>query len=345
MLFTSRRCNTGLACLLTIIAGTQSVMADDKPVPILASPISGHIHPSIGRTQDGTLVVVYQGKHVLMCTRSTDNGTTWSPAKPIATTSQRPASIRKVDKFEVYPGTVDVLPDDRLLVTWNYIADDKQRDQYYERALLYTVSSDQGVTWSEQQVIGPIEGKHLGAVRHNVLAWNATQWLLPLRVGPPKLFTPQTGELQSFPGRGSDDLQGEFQQIIRTAKGTLLAMGESLLHSPDAGRSWTPVDGFPAVPDQRDNAEGRYLTPLADGRVLVTWGVGHDNRGLRYNLSSDDGRTWNAQHTKILLPNVDIAARYYSARTLQLDKQTIGTVYMNRSGIYFLPVRLERFEP
>src|SRR5262245_2832513 len=32
----------------------------------------------------------------------------------------------------------------RLLVTCNYIADDKTKDGYYERALLYTLSSDQG---------------------------------------------------------------------------------------------------------------------------------------------------------------------------------------------------------
>jgi len=314
----------------------------DNPVSILAARISGHIHPSICRTDDGTLVVVYKGENVLMCSRSTDDGGSWSAPEAIATSAIRPEVIREPKRFEVYPGTADVLPDGRILVTWNYIADDKANDGYYERALLYTLSSDNGRTWTEQALIGPVDGHHLGAVRHNVLQWTEGRWLLPLRVGPPRLFDPATGELTVFPLIGPDGEQHEFQQIVRTARGTLLAMGPVLLHSRDGGSSWTAVDGFPAAPDARDNAEGRYLTTLADGRVLVTWGIGHDNHGLRYHLSSDDGRTWNPERTVILLPELPIAARYYSARTIQLDERHVGTVFMNGDGVHFLRVRLER---
>ncbi len=42
-------------------------------------------------------------------------------------------AVRAVKVFEVYPGTADTLPDGRVLVTWNYIADDKAKDGYYER--------------------------------------------------------------------------------------------------------------------------------------------------------------------------------------------------------------------
>lgn len=317
---------------------------DERPVSILASRVRGHVHPSICRTKDGVLIVVYQGANVLMSARSTDSGATWSTPTPIATSAKRPEAIRAVKKFEVYPGTVDVLPDDRVLVTWNYIADDKANDGYYERALLYTTSADQGRTWTDQQLIGPSDGKHLGAVRHNVLPWKDDHWLLPLRVGPPRTFSPQTGKLQVFPVVGPDGKQHEFQQIIRTAKGALLAMGPVLLHSADRGRSWTAIDGFPAIPDQRDNAEGRYLTALADGRVLVTWGIGHKNKGLRCNLSADDGRTWDDKRTVTLLPNTEIAARYYSARTVQLDDRHVGTVYMNQNGVHFLKVDLDELE-
>jgi hypothetical protein len=250
--------------------------------------------------------------------------------------------IREVKKFEVYPGTADTLPDDRILVTWNYIADDKTTDGYYERALLYTLSADQGRTWSEQKLIGPVEGKHLGAVRHNVLPLEDGRWLLPLRDGPPRLFDPSSGELTVYPLVGPDGQQHEFQQIIRTAKNTLLAMGPVLLHSADDGKSWSSIAGFPAIPDKRDNAEGRYLTALSNGRVLVTWGVGGDNKGLRYNLASDDGRMWNADQTVILLPETSITARYYSARTIQLDDEHVGTVFMNGQGVHFLKVKLAR---
>jgi hypothetical protein len=99
-------------------------------------------------------------------------------------------------------------------------------------------------------------------------------------------------------------------------------------------------DGLPRPPDG-DNAEGRYLTSLPDGRVLVTWGVGTAKKGLRYNASADDGRTWAAEPV-ILLPDTPIAARYYSARTVPLDEKHVGTVYLSGSTVYFLKVELDR---
>ncbi|MFP6765318.1 MAG: sialidase family protein [Planctomycetaceae bacterium] len=333
-----------LLLVLATLTGlpVRSVSAEEKPVSILAARIGGHIHPSLCRTDNGTLVAVYKGTDVLMCARSSDAGATWSQPRPIATSALRPDVIRKVSRFEVYPGTADVLPDDRILVTWNYIADDKAADGYYERALLYSISTDQGLTWTGQKLIGPINGSHLGAVRHNVLPLDSGRWLLPLRTGPPRVFDPQSSELSVFPLTGPDGQQHEFQQIVRTANGSLLAMGPVLLHSRNAGKTWTQIDEFPAVADQRDNAEGRFLTTLSDGRVLVTWGIGHQNRGLRFNLSPDDGRTWDAAQTVLLLPETDIAARYYSARTIQLDERHVGTVFMNGSGVHFLKTRLSR---
>jgi len=330
-------------CTLALFACCTCSKAEDRPVSVLAAKISGHIHPSVCQTKDGTLVVVYKGANVLMRSRSTDGGQSWEKPVEIATSAKRPEVIRKSPKFEVYPGTADVLPDDRVLVTWNYIADDKANDGYYERALLYTLSSDQGKTWTEQALIGPVEEKHLGAVRHNVLPWTQGRWLLPLRVGVPRLFNPKTGLLEVFSLTGKDDKQYEFQQISRTSTGALLAMGGPvLLRSTDEGRGWTSIKNFPADGLQRDNAEGRFLTALSDGRVLVTWGVGHKNVGLQYNLSTDDGQTWHTDNTVTLLPETSIAARYYSARTIQLDDRHIGTVFMNRQGVHFLKVRLDR---
>ncbi|WP_417383378.1 sialidase family protein [Gimesia sp.] len=318
--------------------------AADKPVSILAERIQGHIHPSICRAQEGTLIVVYKGANVLMCSRSDDQGEIWSTPTAIATSAKRPAVIREVKKYEVYPGTVDTLPDGRILVTWNYIADDKVKDGYYERALLYSVSSDQGRSWSEQRLIGPVDGRHLGAVRHNVLPWKGGRWLLPLRTGIPRLYDPETGTLEEFPLAGPDGVQHEFQQIVRTANGSLLAMGPVLLRSTNSGQNWSLLKGFPAIPDQRDNAEGRYLTTLSDGRVLVTWGRGQKNVGLSYNLSTDDGRTWDASRTVVLLPDTPVAARYYSARTIQIDEKSVGTVFMNRYGVHFLKVPVKRLD-
>ena len=328
--------------VLAMLKAESSLKAEDAPV-LVGTSATGHIHPSICRTKDGTLIVVFKGLNGLMCSRSADGGQTWEKSEPIATTAKRPDVIREVKTFEIYPGTADVLPDDRVLVTWNYIADDKANDGYYERALLYTISTDQGRTWSEQGLIGPVDGKHLGAVRHNVLSWSEGRWLLPLRAGPPRLFNPKTGELTVFSLTGPDNKQHSFQQIVRTAKGTLLAMGPVLLRSTDEGGHWTTVEGFRAVPDI-DTAEGRYLTVLTDGRVLVTFGVGTANKGLSYNFSADDGLTWNNDTTTVLLPERNIAARYYSARTVQLDEQHVGTVFLS-GGVYFLKVNLDRVAP
>jgi len=326
-------------CLLALVTQSPHLRAADQPVAISTGG-GGHIHPSIAQTKDGTLIVVYKGANVLMCSRSKDGGKTWETPVVIPASTKRPDVIREVQKYEVYPGTVDVLPGDKVVVTWNYIADDKAKDGYYERALLYTTSTDQGRTWSAQGLIGPVDGKHLGAVRHNVLAWGNGQWLLPLRGAAPRLYNPKTGAVPVFPLVGPDGKAHAFQQIVRTPKGTLLAMGMVMLRSVDQGATWKTVDGFRAVPDI-DTAEGRYLTVLKDGRVLVTWGVNKENRGLKYNFSADDGVTWNNQNTVELLPDVAIQARYYSARTIQIDDQHIGSVYL-QGGVKFLKVKIDR---
>lgn len=327
--------------LLVFLAIGPRLHAEDQSVAI-AQSVAGHVHPSICRTKDGTLIIVYKGANVLMRTRSVDEGKTWEKPETIATSAVRPAVIREAPVFEVYPGTADVLPDDRVVVTWNYIADDKKKDGYYERALLYSISTDQGRTWSEQGLIGPVDGKHLGAVRHNVLPWSDGRWLLPLRVGPPRLFDPKSGELAVFPVVGADKKQHSFQQIVRTPKGTLLAMGPVFLRSTDEGQTWSTVEAFRPVPDT-DTAEGRYLTVLKDGGLLVTFGVGTANKGLSYNYSGDDGLTWNNDRTVVLLPERNIAARYYSARTVQIDDHHVGTTFVS-GGVQFLKVSLDRLK-
>jgi len=44
---------------------------------------------------------------------------------------------------------------------------------------------------------------------------------------------------------------------------------------------------------------------------------------------------------RCLLPEANVAARYYSARTIQIDKH-IGTVYLSGSTEYFLKVSVDR---
>ena len=69
--------------------------------------------------------------------------------------------------------------------------------------------------------------------------------------------------------------------------------------------------------------------------------MGTANKGLRYNFSADDGLTWNNDNTALLLPETNVAARYYSARTVQIDDQHVGTVFVH-GGVHFLKVNLDR---
>jgi hypothetical protein len=45
------------------------------------------------------------------------------------------------------------------------------------------------------------------------------------------------------------------------------------------------IQYFPADVSARDNLEGCHLTLLADGRMLVTWSMGRQNKGIGRNLS------------------------------------------------------------
>ena len=55
--------------------------------------------------------------------------------------------------------------------------------------------------------------------------------------------------LTMFPVVRSDGIEHEYQQIVRTAKGTLLAMGPVLLHSQDSGGSRQPRQRRRPPPD------------------------------------------------------------------------------------------------
>ena len=88
---------------------------------------------------------------------------------------------------------------------------------------------------------------------------------------------------------------------------------------------------------------GRDLIALADGRFLVVWVVAGDrsepSQGIHYNIS-EDGKTWDASKTVTLMPDTMIVGRYYQAKAIQLDDETLGTVFFRgpqteMEGIFF----------
>ena len=315
------------------------VFADVVPWPIVQGKLSGHVHPSLARTAQDTLVVTFQGKGVILCSRLNPRAENWSAAKPIPGSERRPSYIPKTPHVEIYPCSLDRLPDDRLLATWNYIGADNAK-KFYARPLIASLSTDAGRTWSKSFIIGPFGNDSktdLGAMRHSMLPLAKDRWLLPLREVAPVVFHEKSKRLVPFPIKIASKSHMAVQ-IIRTAKGTLLAMAPDLLRSTDSGKTWATVSKFPGIA-AGDNAQGRFLTALDDGRVVLTWGKDRDNKGIRYNVSRDDGRTWGT--TRHVLPANDVTARYGSPRTVQLGKNQIATVYFNRFGLYLIRVTLD----
>ena len=376
-------------------SGAAGPRDDPTPVSILSAEIGGHVHPSICRADDGALVVAYaqmlddsNGQDVLMCSRSENTGATWSTPVQIAATRKHPGpSLRDTGTFEIYPGTINTLPDGRILLTWQYIATGDP--EYKEGALCSCISGDAGRTWGPLKVItdpaDPPDPKatdsrkrHLGAMRHGVLPWPDGRWLLPLRDPPadfspwgPRLYDEKTGAVERYApltrgGEGArPEVNGPIKQVVRTADGSLLAMSAGGPYTPKGdtveglapvlhydGTSWTLVEGFPAgmepppgtaLADWDDDGdrEGRFLTPLSDGRVVVTWVYAHDPMGIHYNVSSSGGKVWDAQKTVTMLKDTPVIGRYYSPRTVQLDAGTLGTVFMNRHGVHYVTVSLD----
>ena len=263
-----------------------------EPVPIAVPHSGGHVHPSICVTDDGTLVIVYatdiddsQGKDALVSVTSNDGGASWSSPVVIEASRKRPNTIRDTGNCEIYPGTLTALPDGSVLVTWQYRA--LGDDEYPEGALCFAVSQTQGSSWGSMETIvdpanppdlGSNEPRHLGAMRHGMLALDDGRWLLPLRDPKPerdspwgpRLYDPRTKAMENFSslwpgGDGAHPaVKGPIKQIVRTASGSLIAMaagsgpytppGETVLHPAPvlhkfAGTStWTDVSkGFPAT--------------------------------------------------------------------------------------------------
>ena len=134
----------GLACASLLFAPTLFAQDTDLPAPArIESGVSGHIHPALAITKKGTLVAVFCKSEYkpYLITRSTDGGKTWS----------KPALFPHTAKTQVYPGSLTTLADGRLVHAWNvwFAVDEKVRSRH----VAYSISSDDGVTWSEARTL------------------------------------------------------------------------------------------------------------------------------------------------------------------------------------------------
>src|SRR5882724_6326661 len=115
----------------------RAVPPDD--IVRLDTGVSGHIHPALCVTKKGTLIAVYCHAEYKphRVTRSTDGGKTWS----------KPALFPHTVNTQVYPGSLTTLADGRIVHAWNvwFSLTPKGRSRH----VAYSISGDDGLTWSE----------------------------------------------------------------------------------------------------------------------------------------------------------------------------------------------------
>lgn len=310
-------------CWSTAISSAQE---STLPVPVrIETDVSGHIHPALCVSKKGTLIAVYCKSEYkpYLITRSTDAGKTWS----------KPMLFPHTVKTMVYPGSLSTLADGRLVHAWNvwYTEESGPRSRY----VAYSISSDDGVTWSEPKNLAKPKNVKLGSViRHPLVELSPTAWLIPL-MDRTIVYNPETGAETPF---ADGQLHG-LTPIVRTAKGTLVS-GKGL-RSTDGGKTWEAVKPFPDVSSQGWRHE---MIALKNGYLLASQIVGPGIGGEKINfiISRDDGKTWDLERpVEFYNPARAIGGRA-CPRTVEINGDTLGTIFYDTdakqtggNGVFF----------
>jgi len=310
--------------------GTAPAFAgsDDLQPIRIAVPVGGHIHPAACVSDKGTVVVTYgRVNHVdLRITRSTDGGKTWTEPTPF------PHTVKKT----YYPGSLTTLSDGRLLHCWNRW--DTPLTQKEPRSVLYSLSEDDGMTWSDSQPF-PRDPAVRSIIRHPIVELGPDRWLLSLD-DRTLVFDPKTEEAKDF---GDGRVHGLIP-VVRTPEGTFVSGAG--LRSTDDGKTWKKIDGFPDIKSQGWRHE---MVCLANGWLLASeiLGPGFGGESIRYRISRDDGLSWDGVF-EYHNPGRAIVGRA-CPRTVQLDDSTIGVVFYDISkeqeggpGLFFLRIPIAR---
>ena len=318
------------ACLMLALPSVAVSHELDLKLVRIANPVDGHIHPAVCHSPKGTIVVTYgQINHRdLRITRSVDGGKTWSATEPFAHT----------EKKSYYPGSLTTLNDGRLLHAWNRWSGETNETE--PRSVLYSTSSDDGLTWSEPKAF-PRDLKVMSVIRHPLVELSPNRWLMSLS-DRTLVFDPSTETSIPF----GDGRPHGLVPIVRTPKGTFVSGAGQ--RSTDDGKTWNEIDKFPNLKEQGWRHE---MVCLSNGWLLASeiLGPGVGGEKIRYVISRDDGLTWDDVF-KYYNPGRPIGGRA-CPRTISLDPQTIGVVFYDvdrqqagGSGLFFMRIPLAKLQ-
>jgi hypothetical protein len=312
--------------LVLALAGiSSSATADDAAKPVrLATGVSGHIHPAACVTKAGTVLVIFSQSNYkdLRLARSADGGKTWT----------EPVAFKHTEKLEIYPGSLSALRDGRVLHAWNTWYKDAKGEK--SRFVQFSVSADDGKTWGEPKSL-PKNADAFSVIRHPIVELAEDAWLFSLS-DRTIAYNPKTEAVTDF----ADGQKHGLVPIVRTTKGTLVSGAGK--RSTDGGKKWDKIDPFPKI-----GANGwRFDLVALDNGYLVAGevlGEGVGGNSWRFVASRDDGKSWDfANAVEFYNPGRSIGGRA-CPRTVQLDKDTIGTVFYDDdknqpggSGVFFL---------
>jgi hypothetical protein len=314
-------------------AATIAQNADALPQVRIETGVSGHIHPALCLTKKGTLVAAFCKSEYqpYLMTRSTDGGKTWS----------KPALFPPTIKTQIYPGSLTALADGRIVHAWNvwFSVDDKTRSRF----VAYSISDDDGLTWSEPKNLAKsADVKSHSVIRHPIVELSASAWLVPL-MDRTVLLDPMTSKEMPF----GDGRNHGLVPIVRTAAGTYIS-GKGL-RSTDAGKTWQPIKPFPDVSSQGWRHE---MLALKNGWLLASQIVGPGVGGekIQFIVSRDDGKSWDVDRpVEFYNPGRAIGGRA-CPRTVEIDEQTLGTIFYDTdakqpsgSGVFFRTTAIQHF--